>query len=846
MGNRRYQIVLCAACVLPALLFQTVVPVFPAKALTAWLEGVNDRIYPLIAGLRSIKAKAPSRVAIVEIDDATLKAFGWPIDRAQYVRFFTTLAEHGHPPVLSLLHFQEGPSDDELAESIRDYETVIGSSLEFEKGQELDDKEERFLVAKSLLGRKKLKADDLPYLPLKLREARKFLRGEKHVGTGARFGTEARVFCVPLYYDDAKKPGSLVVPSALVYAAAEMAAGPVRLANGITVSEGRAPKAKATVLEEQHCAPQASVSTDDYLVARKLATLSFLDVVGGKRLDQLKGKLVVLTSSETRKVKGPGDLGTIDGITTEYRMAARLLDGVISGDTVRRPPLRTEATFAWLPLAAGAALLLLGFWAAPGSVVATSALFLFATLAFSVVQLYLEQKYRVPIQALLSLGLSLALFSANAVVGRMVAFKHYIQVMRRFREGAARAVTLEELEAATQTTLKARFPECGVTFEGRSPLLSRKVDLKEQANAPRGETSHEFQEATPPPCGGYVRHYVYRLSLAATKRTQTSVMVIDRDTVTLGLAHLSVKTDTWDFWLVDRVLSNVCQELLAHWDRLETSQKQKLTEYRQFVVARELDLGREVQSLLHPPSDEGVFGRWRYRFRYQPYGLMAGDWVQAFIPDSSGKVAILAIGDVVGKGTSAALITSAIAGIWLRHARTWREADQTLGKDALKALIGDLDQTIRELFREKQYSTLALALLTEDQAIVTSIATSPWMNVSVQKPRLVGKSFCDPLGVEKTGEGRIVLDEISPAVGDLLVACTDGVMEGRVPQMRFMAEMDKLKQVYTTLPLDLVEKALFAAGKETVLDDDQTLIILEYLSEAEAKQGSSAALNESA
>jgi hypothetical protein len=380
------------------------------------------------------------------------------------------------------------------------------------------------------------------------------------------------------------------------------------------------------------------------------------------------------------------------------------------------------------------------------------------TVAFALVQLHLEQTFRVPIQVFMSLGTSLLIFSINVVVERFLAFKQYLLIMRLFRESAARAATLEALEASTQVTLRGRFPESGVRFEVRSLLLRGDLDLKEQTSSRPGEPVHEFKETETTPCGGYVKHFAYRLSFAAVRRTQAAVMVIDRSTVTLGLAHLSVMTDTWNFWLVDRLLSAICQELLAHWDRLETMQKQRLAEYRQFVVARELDMGREVQSLLNPPSEEGVFGRWRYRFRYQPYGLMAGDWVQAFLPEKDGKVAILAIGDVVGKGTSAALITSAIAGLWLRHKRVWQK-EESLGKEALQSLIADLDQTIRELFQEKQYSTLSLALLTPDEAIVTSIATAPWMSISTEKPRLVGKSFCDPLGVEKIRQGKIVLDQ---------------------------------------------------------------------------------------
>jgi hypothetical protein len=447
------------------------------------------------------------------------------------------------------------------------------------------------------------------------------------------------------------------------------------------------------------------------------------------------------------------------------------------------------------------------------------------------VQLHLEQTFRLPIQALLSLGTTLLLGSLHFVAGRLAAFQDYLRVMRRFREGAARAATLDDLEAATQATLRQRFPECGVTFEARTPLLKGVPSFSEEGLL-KADPVHEFHDAAPAPCGGYVRHYIYRMSWFALRRTQTAVMVVDRSSLTLGLAYLSLMAETWDFWLVDRLLGGICQELLAHWDRLETTQKQKLAEHRQLIVARELDLGREVQNLLHPPSEEGVFGRWRYRFRYQPYGLMAGDWVQAYFPEPSGQVAMLAIGDVVGKGTSAALITSAIAGIWLRHKHRWQSEGLSADKAALDDLIHDLDQTIRELFQERQYSTLALALLAEDQAIVTSIATSPWMSIGIEKPKLVGKSFCDPLGVGKVREGRIVLDHVRPSAGDLLIACTDGVMEGRVPQSRFMAQMDRLKQASTTLPLDVVEKALFDTGRDTVLADDKTLIILEYLEES--------------
>ncbi len=242
------------------------------------------------------------------------------------------------------------------------------------------------------------------------------------------------------------------------------------------------------------------------------------------------------------------------------------------------------------------------------------------------------------------------------------------------------------------------------------------------------------------------------------------------------------------------------------------------------LASRDLEMGRTIQALLLPQTREASVGEWSYRIVFEPYGPMSGDWYQTYhVKDPTQALrAVVAIGDVVGKGPSAALNTATITSVWKRH-----ELEFEKSPDDLTPFLVELDRAIEESYRGEQTTSIQLAAIYRDRIRVISCGAPVWMKVAADgvSTRLRNKP-CNPLGLP-IGTPKFQMVEFSVAEGDFFVAHTDGVMEGSDSFSRFAGTVKAAAA--ETRSFATIAGAARAAGQGFVIPDDFTMLMIQRL-----------------
>lgn len=240
---------------------------------------------------------------------------------------------------------------------------------------------------------------------------------------------------------------------------------------------------------------------------------------------------------------------------------------------------------------------------------------------------------------------------------------------------------------------------------------------------------------------------------------------------------------------------------------------------QKMLASRDLEMGRTIQSLLLPSVREATVGEWSYKIVFEPYGPMSGDWFQTYhVKDQSQALRfVVAIGDVIGKGPSAALNTATITSVWKRYEKVFESSP-----DDLTPLLHELAHVIEESYRGEQTSSIQLAAVYRDRVRLISCAAPLWLKVDdAGKVARVKNRATNPLGM-RVDAAKFQMVEQTAKVGEVFVAHTDGVMEGSDCFARFAA---KLKQE-PRRGFEVVATAAREAGKGQVLPDDVTMLMI--------------------
>lgn len=226
-------------------------------------------------------------------------------------------------------------------------------------------------------------------------------------------------------------------------------------------------------------------------------------------------------------------------------------------------------------------------------------------------------------------------------------------------------------------------------------------------------------------------------------------------------------------------------------------------------IESQLELGRTVQSFLLPQKMKDTFNGFDYEFYFSPAQEMSGDWFADFTLPNDEKV--LFVGDVTGKGPPAALAVSSIITILSEYCSK---------NTNVKVILEGLNSNLFTNYNGNMASSLVCVHMKEDQEVVL-------YNMGSSGCFYIDEKFAMyPLRSNQVGKesslkfAKETLDHKSKK-GKLFMF-TDGVIEGP----RALNSIKRASAEYALLDNQLFFQKLITSGKNFVLDDDKTILII--------------------
>ncbi len=594
--NSWYRLIFAAILIVPAAVCQTVKPLVP---LASW-ETMSEDVYATLLSYAKPHETDPSRVMVVEVDQATIDEYGWPIDRTYYIDFLERLKASGQPWVLSMLRFQElkKPEDKLLAEAIGSYGRFIGTGIDIQKGKTLDADQEDKILPRVLLSAsgKAPDVDSFGYqLPLRFVEDDMFVKQQRAFGFGLRVGIEPIVRCADLYFNNKDKAGEFVLPSSLVWAAAYANEAQFQTAAGANWPRDGEPQPFAfrnkMRLTARECLSSPGMTTADFASQRELKSVSLFSFLENHKPDDYSGKIIVLAGADMHRYRGPGapTRDGDDGTANEHLLAARFLDDLMTGSIIRRDRLADTPLMDWLPLIAALGLSLASLFLSTTGVIGLSGAVLAGFLAFSAVQLG-SGHYVIPMQTLTSVATTMVLMSILYAYLRYYGIRREIRFAGNLRQALSQCNTLGEIERLTAKICKAEFSGAQLSFgdfdrelfdattDASAALAFLDRQKKNLGSAPvenegafGGRLSTMFTRADKP--AGIAR-------MPLRSRGMTVQLAVESKLGRLGTIKLSLAYKPHEEGFVSNLLEALRIEVAQHWQRIKILVDQKLLDYR--------------------------------------------------------------------------------------------------------------------------------------------------------------------------------------------------------------------------------------------------------------------------
>ncbi|MDQ6663764.1 MAG: PP2C family protein-serine/threonine phosphatase [Acidobacteriota bacterium] len=256
--------------------------------------------------------------------------------------------------------------------------------------------------------------------------------------------------------------------------------------------------------------------------------------------------------------------------------------------------------------------------------------------------------------------------------------------------------------------------------------------------------------------------------------------------------------------------------MTEHLERLIVVEKEKER------LQSELEIAKEVQFQLFPKAVP-TLRTLELTGICQPARMVSGDYYDFLCLQNN--VVALAIGDVAGKGISAALLMAAIQSIM----RT-QLADAPPASFSTSHMVSQLNKQLYANTSPEKYATFCFGLYDEDRQTLT------YTNAGHLQPILLRNGASIPLEVTGTVVGLFPMSTyeektIPLIIGDMLVAYTDGISE---PENEYGEEFGIDRIVELILKHQNVEgKEIIARVMEAVrnwnkaaeLPDDMTILL---------------------
>jgi phosphoserine phosphatase RsbU/P len=255
---------------------------------------------------------------------------------------------------------------------------------------------------------------------------------------------------------------------------------------------------------------------------------------------------------------------------------------------------------------------------------------------------------------------------------------------------------------------------------------------------------------------------------------------------------------------------------------LENSRLYEQSREREQRLQSDLDTAREIQLQLLPQGKRQVPGL-EVASAYVPARQLAGDFYD-FLPYGAGRLG-LALGDVSGKGTAAALYASMTVGIlreYTQDHRCWPEE-----------MLNVLNTRLNAAHMSPNFVALAFAVYD------ASLCQLMIANAGAPRPILVRGGEIQEIKVDGTPLGMfpgIQYETVTLALkpNDILVFASDGILESMNAQdqpfgferlakvLRDRAEGHSAEKISTAI----LEATDEFSGRPTEAHDDRTLVVL--------------------
>jgi hypothetical protein len=228
---------------------------------------------------------------------------------------------------------------------------------------------------------------------------------------------------------------------------------------------------------------------------------------------------------------------------------------------------------------------------------------------------------------------------------------------------------------------------------------------------------------------------------------------------------------------------------------------------RRMLLEGEVAGGREIQKVLVPDDIPQIEG-YSITGSYTPMLEVGGDFFQV-IPNDDGS-AIVAIGDVSGKGIKAGMNVSMIVGVLRAEAGTTSPAE----------MLGSLNRCL--------VGRMSGGFATGVVFRIDTDGTVTFANAGHLAPFLNGQEFpleaSLPLGLIAYSDYSEITMQMQP--GDILTLYTDGVLEATNPDTKEMFGFERMSQLFASRPSAVeAARAAIAFGQ----DDDVTVLIITRL-----------------
>ena len=247
--------------------------------------------------------------------------------------------------------------------------------------------------------------------------------------------------------------------------------------------------------------------------------------------------------------------------------------------------------------------------------------------------------------------------------------------------------------------------------------------------------------------------------------------------------------------------------------------------FQQERLKRELQLAMEIQQRFQPTTSPQVPG---YEFQgiSFPCYEIGGDYYD-FIPRADGRL-VIALGDVSGKGTAAALLMSSL------HAAIHA---QTGSHDTLVETISAVNNYLADNIPPNRFVTLFYAELDPESGALSFLNAGHNPPLIVHAAGTVEQLAAGglPLGIRPNAEYREGRTQLQ--LGDVLVVYSDGVTEAASPSGEEFGPTRLYEVVQRNVDAsaagirDRIESALTKFSQGTQAADDITLVIVKRQTE---------------